>query len=358
MDPLKPVVPGQPLSIGAATWNALLAEARAGRAERAAAGSTRPARLPMTPNLTCLVKYDAASVTTLPVHSVVTLASLIPDLSGTDGDPHGVNRRPAYVAGTPTGPGDAVVVTLEPIQGGSLGRAVLAGHVVATVDVSDEEHTRAVPIDGDSDKFNSASGGGYPIVFKESGTGEVKAVVDLGPLPSGGEYSESFGLFGVSHATGGGSSGVWRDQSYHELTTPGSHLVLFQQYLRYVVVPSGCYLRIRLRVVMREYTAPGVYTETVVANSERNLFERLFALPSGTYTPDYSGGGFNSTVALIATHAGGAVITTQYRVQILHEITGSGVQYSAEGVGPMLSLQVGGPFAAGLTGGVTGTFGG
>lgn len=180
-DLLRHVHAGEPLAIDADTWNALVDAARAYRAGHAGTPSAQPFRSPLAAALHCLVKYDASSGSVLPAFSVLRIADTLTDV---DADPHAHQGRPAYLGAAPAA-GGQVVVTVEPIRGGKIGRAVLTGHVAVTLAVSDTGHTRAVPIANDTTKLASAALGGYPVVWKETGTGDVWAVVLLGPSADG-----------------------------------------------------------------------------------------------------------------------------------------------------------------------------
>jgi hypothetical protein len=282
MDPLAHVRPGQPLTVEAATWNALIDGARAARAGRAPGQVAPPATAAVYPSLTCLVQYDAASTETLDAHSVVTLGESLVDLSGTDGDPHGVNRRPAFVLGTPTGAGDLVAVTLEPIQGQAIGRAVVSGLAVALVDVSDVDHTRAVPIAGNTDKFESGDSGGYPIVYRETGTGEQWAVVLLGAPGGGAAVNEDYTsptVLGYDVVT---ARSTWVTlESVEVPEAKGTYLIWWKTNFRLFRSGSAAavtYIELRLRKRVHDFST-GTTTYTTCANTQHTA---VYAMLGGT----------------------------------------------------------------------------
>lgn len=220
MPPLQTVRPGQPLDIDAATWNEFVEAARWLRANRAAGGAG-PVRLPLVPQTTCLIRYPESSVSTLPALSVVGYGDVLADLTDED-DRLGANRRPAFDAADPED-GGQVAVTLEPIRGQDLGPAVTAGPVVALIDVSDADHTRAVAVAGVTDKFASAAGGGYPVLFKEAGTGEKYGVVLLGPTAPAAVAAYGYSTVSSSVTLPGpGVYLVWAFQSYFEQMSEGT----------------------------------------------------------------------------------------------------------------------------------------
>lgn len=200
-DPLRHVHAGEPLAIDADTWNALVDAARAYRAGHAGPPSAAPVHLPLSSALHCLVKYDASSGSVLPPFSVLRIAGTLTDV---DADPHGHQGRPAYLGAVPAAAADQVVVTTEPIRGGKIGRAAVSGLAVCTLDVSDTGHRFAAPVAGDSTKFASSATPGYPVVWQEAGTGEVWAVILLGPVGAGRP------LAGILSEASGAASGVFQ----------------------------------------------------------------------------------------------------------------------------------------------------
>jgi len=78
------------------------------------------------------------------------------------------------------------VVLLEPVRSGALGRACVSGVCPAKVYVTDEDHQFADVNDGQAGYLASGETGAALILWAESGTGEVWAVVRLGlPAESG-----------------------------------------------------------------------------------------------------------------------------------------------------------------------------
>lgn len=72
------------------------------------------------------------------------------------------------------------VVLLEPIRAGGIGRAVLTGVAVATINVQDGNHTHADVDDSNSTRLASGFHGSARILYKPAGTGDKLCVVSLG----------------------------------------------------------------------------------------------------------------------------------------------------------------------------------
>lgn len=70
-------------------------------------------------------------------------------------------------------------VCAEPIIGGQIGRVHVNGYTQARVTVGDAGHTCALPDETNSNRLKSAYGNGAPFVWKESGTGDKWAIIDL-----------------------------------------------------------------------------------------------------------------------------------------------------------------------------------
>lgn len=91
-------------------------------------------------------------------------------------------RRYAYSALKPTGPSNFAVM-LSKAGAGDLKHASIAGVAPVTIDVQDEDHDRAAPINNDSQKLASGFAGTAEILWKESGTGLKQAVIRWPILP-------------------------------------------------------------------------------------------------------------------------------------------------------------------------------
>jgi hypothetical protein len=170
-DPLRKVVPGEPVVLQAATWNAMIDAAEAAK---------RPGRQGPPP-----VGSTLDGFVVLVVNSTGTdldrFAVLGLDGSAVDpaDSPDGFAERPALEGVVPTADhvGGRFVVLLEPVEDGSVGRAAAGGVTVLKVNVSDAAHEFATAEAGTSDALISAASGPVQLLFKEAGTGAGKWAV-------------------------------------------------------------------------------------------------------------------------------------------------------------------------------------
>ncbi|MBN9521075.1 hypothetical protein J0H58_21580 [bacterium] len=183
-DPLRPVRPGMPIPRDAETWNAVLDAARANQAKRSGGPGATVARSPIVPHAVASFRYDEADTEVLPEFSAVAYGPRPAGLPALDDEPAGANADPVFDVAVPTGPDDVIAVTLEPIEGGSVGRAATAGIAVVKLQVNLATHPRAVPVAGETAFMETAATGGYPILAMgeegESGTAWAQILLDRG----------------------------------------------------------------------------------------------------------------------------------------------------------------------------------
>ncbi|MFO0806683.1 MAG: hypothetical protein U0791_26555 [Gemmataceae bacterium] len=179
-DNLQHVQPGAPFEPSAATWNEFIDAARAVKDHRSQRGENALNAL-IQPHNTCLVKYDASTGSTLAAFSTLSYGTPLIDPSAAASDRLLASKRPAIAGVTPSAAtaNRPFLITMEPIQGGSLGRAVASGLAVVQVSVSSASHWRAKPSAGVTANLVSTTSGGVPILWKESGTGTKWAMVLL-----------------------------------------------------------------------------------------------------------------------------------------------------------------------------------
>lgn len=91
-------------------------------------------------------------------------------------------RRYAYSALKPSGPGSFAVL-LAKAGAGDLRHASIGGVAPVAINVTDEDHDRAAPINNDATKLASGFAGTAEIVWKEAGTGLKQAVIRWPILP-------------------------------------------------------------------------------------------------------------------------------------------------------------------------------
>lgn len=177
---------GQPFRPSASGWNAVADFVR--HRQGGTTGGGDPRAGDVHPTLTVLVRNDTGG--TLPARSV--LAPGDPVVSAV-ALPHQVQAEPYFAAAAPASAAACVAVTLEPIGKGLVGRAVITGVAVAEVSVSDAGHGFAVPSAGVTARLASAATGPIRIIWKETGTGNKRAVVVLGGGGGGGGGYSTYG---------------------------------------------------------------------------------------------------------------------------------------------------------------------
>lgn len=91
------------------------------------------------------------------------------------------------------------VILQEGIPAGKIGRAMLSGLSVVSIDMQDEDHEFAGPSDGDAAKLVSASTGPFHIMYVDSGTG-TKLGAGLFPVAQGGAAEHRY--FEITAAEG------------------------------------------------------------------------------------------------------------------------------------------------------------
>lgn len=160
------------------------------------------------PSLTVDLFNPASSIETLDAYSVVTYGNLLTPIDDASNLRDQSSEDPCFQLGTPAAATDQFLVTLEPIAGQKIGRAVLAGLAVVQIDVTDASHTRAVPVAGETGHLASAASGGVPIVWKPSGTGLLWCWVRIDETGSGFDLGGGSGSGANAGGSGGGTTAV------------------------------------------------------------------------------------------------------------------------------------------------------
>lgn len=248
MDPLKKAIPGDPLTFSATTLNHWGDAARAWRLRKG--GNTGGQPLdgdPLAAANLVLVKWTGSD---LGAFSVLTPSGA--EIEPTSQDlALAARRQPVFTGAAPSAATDAVLITVEPILDGSIGRAAVAGVVPCRVNVSSASHGYAEPDTGTTDYLASAASGPARILWREGGTGEQWAIVLL--EGTGASGSES-GFFARLTDTSGGawdfvrlklSAGAYVDDGIETtgypavpLTIDGSYLCNPVADLRVWMIPS------------------------------------------------------------------------------------------------------------------------
>lgn len=179
-DVLKKVKPGEPLRIPAATFNTFIdaAEDFRRRQHNQSAG--------MQPNWrqTGIVPIKNNSGGDLGRFAVLGIDG--PIFAPAESD-DGFKNRVALVGVTPADPTHIgrFAILLEPIANGKIGQAAVAGVCVAKVDVQAEDDGFADIADGSAASLTSGPSGAATILWKESGTGLVWAIIRFGGAGGG-----------------------------------------------------------------------------------------------------------------------------------------------------------------------------
>ncbi|VTS01530.1 Uncharacterized protein OS=Isosphaera pallida (strain ATCC 43644 / DSM 9630 / IS1B) GN=Isop_2423 PE=4 SV=1 [Gemmata massiliana] len=168
-------VAGQPLSLYADELNAMLEVARAFRRGKLASllagtdvGAWKPANI---------VYVQNGTGGDLSARAVLTASGAVVDPAT---DPVQARKEPTVEASAPTSATDPVLVVLDGIAAGTVGRAAVSGVTVAQVSVTSTGHRFARPISGNTSNLASASSGPVRLLVPPATTGTQTAYVLLG----------------------------------------------------------------------------------------------------------------------------------------------------------------------------------
>lgn len=228
-DPYKKVRSGQSLRIPAAAYNAFVdAAVDLRRRERNAhAGSLfEPAQRGVG---IVLVRNDSGEAIE-PYHALAITGVLV---EPGDGDQERTfhSRTPLTGAiAAEDSPPLAFVLALQPIKPGAIGRCVITGVTAARLLVHNESDTTCELAPGET-VLASTPMGGVPILWKEEGTGEKWAVIEMG-RPSPGRVTAVLGAAEPIPTERNRWRYPWKEARLDG--DPGSGT-----YLRYIPVPDG-----------------------------------------------------------------------------------------------------------------------
>jgi hypothetical protein len=174
-DSFRKVRPGEPLAIPAAAYNAFVDAARESQTRRLAQeqGSQPAGRQTGIVFVRNDGGEDRERFDVLGIEEPVF----------TPADDEDTFKNQVALAGVvPTAEDHTgkLVILLEPIAAGAVGRACIAGVCPAWLYVADEGHTFADVYDGDATMLRSGPTGSAQIIWKEEGTGPLWAVVRIG----------------------------------------------------------------------------------------------------------------------------------------------------------------------------------
>jgi hypothetical protein len=175
---LRKVRTGDPLRIPARAYNAFVDAAHLARRIDADTGAG-PA-LPGAQEHLVLVRNESGA--DLPRFGILGIDRPIIE-PGAEGNTDEFKRRAALIGAAITTTDEFVgrfVVAREPIASGKIGWSVIRGVTPATVNVIDEDHSHADTYAGEQ-VLRSGFTGAARILWKEPGTGELLALIEMGP---------------------------------------------------------------------------------------------------------------------------------------------------------------------------------
>lgn len=173
------VGPGDPLSIPHADYNAAMDAARAHQR----GGSGGPVVLPNQTAQNTIVWAKNDSGTPIKRFGVLSITEA---LITPDANILGFQNQHPLVGVTPTTDTERgrFAIAIEPIRPGKLGRCVIDGLIVATVDITDAHDRRADILADHTDRLQSHPAGAAEIITPAKGeTGEQWCVIRIGPRP-------------------------------------------------------------------------------------------------------------------------------------------------------------------------------
>ena len=226
-DALRKVRTGEPLRIPAAAYNAFIDAAIANRASERNTFAD-PGRGPTQRGIV-LVRNDSPD--DLPAHHALAITGVLVEPGEDDQERTFQGRTPltAEVA-TEDSPPLSFVVAVKPIRAGEIGRCVLHGVTAARITVQNEAD-ETCELKAEETLLATTPLGGVPILWKEEGTGEVWAVIELG-RPS---LARVTAVLGEAQPIPG-ESNRWR-YPWAEARIDGD--AGSADYLRYIEVPEG-----------------------------------------------------------------------------------------------------------------------
>lgn len=229
---LHKVRPGEPLRIPARAYNAFVDAAQ--QARRIETGMSAADVGTGINEQLVLVRNESGD--DLPRFGVLGINGPIVS-PGDGGNADEFKRRTAIVGAAITSTDEYVgrfVVAREPIPVGRIGVAFIRGVTPAVVEVGDEEHTHADTFP-DSQYLTSGFTGAARILWKEEGTGQKLAVVEIGP---GGRDRFPARLLGAVPIDGRSFGWLYRWEEVRLNADAGT-----ANFAQYVAVPEGTGLR-------------------------------------------------------------------------------------------------------------------
>jgi hypothetical protein len=236
------VGPGDPIPTDAATWNAILGAAHAHRRGDRPQPGGGGLSFGGVVEAFALNSTGAALAPNRP--AAVTAAGGI-DVTGDGGPPW--QRTPVVTLGVPGASADFIVVTLEAIPAGQIGRVAVAGAVLCNLKVNNAGHGYAAPTTNTT-ALESAATGPIRVLHKGTGSSTRRCLVYLGDQVAAPALTPPLFRFvqNIGGVTLNQASGVWQDI----VTTTGlpaaDYLIMLQVMSRYNSGTPGDFLMARI----------------------------------------------------------------------------------------------------------------
>lgn len=199
---MKKVKSREKFSVKAETWNSFINAAEFVKQRQADMNSQTGRR--DTKSGTVMLRNGTDEA--LGQFALVCIGDLI--ITPTDNEQEFRNKTPVFEAVPLSGSNKdkPFAVLQKPLAKKECGIALVAGITPAKINVSSESHEYA---EASADGLKSSDSGAVRILWKESGTGEKWAIVNLGSAsPSGGDETKHVYLGTINGANGGGSYSV------------------------------------------------------------------------------------------------------------------------------------------------------
>lgn len=181
------IEPGQPLesAISARAWNRAqdAADIVLGAGVGLSAGGPRMAAAPFVA-LPCknISGSDVPRFGVLAINGFDTLA-IAPTSTASDAATLQFQSQPVLFGKAPTDANSTPAIAIQPIKNGSTAAVAVAGVVQCQIEIVSSEHWLAVTKEGACNEMKTSAYAGYPIIWKQSGTGSGKwALISLGNM--------------------------------------------------------------------------------------------------------------------------------------------------------------------------------
>lgn len=244
-DPLARVSPGSPLAISSVAWNTLTDMARDWKQGRPVggvpAGGNRLGTveaLALNSTGAALREYKPAAVTAAGGYD------LSEDFPAADW-----SRRPLLTLGAPASDTDYVVVTLEAIPAGAIGRVAVSGVCLCDVDSADGA-TFAAPQVGDTSALLGGTSGTVRVLHVPSAGGSQKrCAVYLHEKDASAASSLTSGqTSGISPLSLSTATGVYTAVANVSIPSAGTYLITFSLRVQFTASVAGSHMGVRLFV--------------------------------------------------------------------------------------------------------------